>query len=63
MYYDEYGSRELPTVILLHGAFFVDTYARQYSLQDRFHLVVPHIMGFGKAAGETFDTEEATRSL
>ncbi len=60
MYFEEYGKKENPTVIMLHGAFFTDTYSRQYALGDRFHLVIPHIRGFGKAANETFDADGVT---
>ncbi|MBR4745027.1 MAG: alpha/beta hydrolase [Oscillospiraceae bacterium] len=63
MYFTEYGSRDLPTVVLLHGAFFVDSFGRQYPLSSRYHLVVPHIPGFGKAADETFETDKALGEL
>lgn len=63
MYFDEHGNKENPTIVMLHGAFFVETYGRQYSLCDRFHMVIPHIKGFGKAAAETFTTKSAIIEL
>ena len=63
MYHIELGDRGAPTVIMLHGAFFADAFGRQYPLSDRYHLVVPHIRGFGKAAGETFETGPALEEI
>ena len=63
MYYSEHGAGGLPTVILLHGAFFTEAFGRQYVLSDRYHLVVPHIKGFGRAAAETFTAQEAAAEL
>ena len=63
MYCSIHGERNSPTIILLHGAFFVDTFGRQYPLSDRYHMVVPHIPGFGKAAKETFEAETAADEL
>ncbi len=42
---------------MLHGANFVNCFGRQYSLADKYHIVVPHIMGFGNEAERVFDTE------
>ncbi|MBR5430086.1 MAG: alpha/beta hydrolase [Firmicutes bacterium] len=63
MYCTELGSSDCPTIILLHGAFFVDAFGKQYPLSSRYHLVIPHIKGFGKAAGETFTAEAAAAEL
>ncbi len=63
MYQIELGDRANPTIVLLHGAFFVDSFGRQYPLRERFHMVIPHIKGFGKAAKETFKTESALEEL
>ena len=63
MYYIEHGNNACPTIIMLHGAFFVDTFGRQYPLSDRYHMVVPHIKGFGKAAHEKFETGTAVEEL
>ncbi|MBQ7714777.1 MAG: alpha/beta hydrolase [Clostridia bacterium] len=63
MYFDEYGSKENPSVLMLHGAFFTDSFCRQYKLSDKYRLIVPHIKGFGRAANETFDADVAVREL
>ena len=63
VYYIELGDRSAPTVIMLHGAFFVDAFGRQYPLSNQYHLVIPHIKGFGKAAKETFETGSALEEL
>ena len=63
MYFIELGDRRAPTVIMLHGAFFVDAFGQQYPLSDRYHLVIPHIKGFGKAAKETFETGPALEEV
>ena len=59
----ELGASSLPTVVLLHGAFFPDCFAKQAPLAEQFHMVIPHIMGFGKAADETFETEAALTQI
>ena len=48
--YDEYGSREHPTVLLLHGAAALNTFCCQYCLSSKYHLIVPHLCGAGKLA-------------
>lgn len=50
IYYDEYGNRNHPTILMLHGAGALDTFSRQYCFSDKYHLVVPHLPGAGKAA-------------
>ncbi len=63
MYYNEYGSKENPTIMLLHGAGALDTFCRQYCFSDKYHLVVPHLAGAGKAATEIYDPEKTTEEL
>lgn len=63
LYYDEYGSRENPTILLLHGAGALDTFCRQYCFSDKYHLVVPHLAGAGKAAAEIYDPEKTIEEL
>ena len=48
---------------MLHGANFVHCFGRQYSLAERYHIVVPHIMGFGNEGERMFDTEICIREL
>ena len=63
LYYDEYGSKEHPTILLLHGAGSLDTFCRQYCLSDQYHLVVPHLAGAGKAAAEVYEPEKTVEEL
>ncbi|HHX38015.1 MAG TPA: alpha/beta hydrolase [Clostridiaceae bacterium] len=63
MYYEEYGSDQNPVIVFLHGANFIHSFGRQYVLSDRFHIIVPHIMGYGNEANKTFDAEKATVAL
>ena len=48
---------------MLHGANFVHCYGRQYSLANSFHIIVPHIMGFGDEAGRIFYTDTCCAEL
>ena len=63
LYYDEYGSKENPTILLLHGAGALDTFCRQYCFSDKYHLVVPHLAGAGKAAAEIYEPEKTIEEL
>lgn len=63
LYYDEYGSKENPTILLLHGAGALDTFCRQYCFSDKYHLVVPHLAGVGKAADEIYEPEKTVEEL
>ena len=51
---EEYGKGNPKTIVMLHGAFFVHTYGRQYQLSQEYHIVVPHIMGFGDKTDRIF---------
>ena len=59
MYYDEYGSRNSHTILLLHGAGVTDTFAHQYQALSGYHLVVPHLFGSGQETGELYASEKA----
>ncbi len=61
--YDEYGSREHPTVLLLHGAAALNTFCCQYCLSSKYHLIVPHLCGAGKLANRAYDPEWMKREL
>lgn len=63
MYFEEYGKGNDRTIVMLHGANFVHCFSKQYCLSDRFHIIVPHIMGYGKAADRVFCAEEACAEL
>ena len=51
------------TIVMLHGAHFVHTFGRQYSLSEKYHIVVPHIMGFGDNTDLAFQTDECIAEL
>ena len=63
LYYNEYGNKENPTILLLHGAGALDTFCRQYCFSDKYHLVVPHLAGAGKAAAEIYEPEKTVEEL
>ena len=63
MHYCEYGKENNKTVVFLHGANFVHSFGRQYPLAEKYHLLIPHIMGYGDAADEIFDAETAVKQL
>ena len=61
---DKYGKQENPTLVLLHGAAALDTFANQYEmLGERFRVLVPHLPGAGDAAGEPYDPAAVCASL
>lgn len=64
MRFDAYGKEENPTLVLLHGAAALDTFANQYNmLIERFRVLVPHLPGAGDAAGEAYDPADVCASL
>lgn len=60
---EEYGKSNSKTIVMLHGAYFVHTFGKQYSLSKKFHIVVPHIMGFGDNTDRVFQTDECIKEL
>ncbi len=60
---EEYGKGNSKTIVMLHGAHFVHTFGRQYSLSEKYHIIVPHIMGFGDNTDRVFMTDECIREL
>jgi len=60
---EEYGKENEKIIVMLHGANFVHSFGRQYPLADKYHIIVPHIMGFGDNADKVFMTEECVREL
>lgn len=63
MYIEEYGNENGRTLVMLHGAHFVHTFGRQYSLAEKYHIVVPHIMGFGEHTDKVFQIDECIKEL
>ena len=63
MIVEEYGSDQEQILVLLHGAHMVHCFSGQYPLARRYHLLVPHLMGFGQEAGRVFDAESCVAEL
>lgn len=63
IHFDEYGNRQNPTILLLHGAGALDTFCRQYCFSEKYHLVVPHLCGAGKAADKVYEPEALKQEL
>lgn len=60
---EEYGKENESIIVMLHGANFVHCYGRQYPLAEKYHIVVPHIMGFGNENSRVFDTDVCVSEL
>ncbi len=64
MVFDTYGDEKNPTLILLHGAALLDTFAHQYEPLSRwFRVLVPHLPGAGEAVMESYDPQATADSL
>lgn len=63
MYCEEYGKENKRIIVMLHGANFVHSFGRQYVLADRYHIIVPHLMGFGNEADRIFSADEQVMEL
>lgn len=63
MYIDEYGKENKQIIVMLHGANFVHSFGKQYVLAEKYHIIVPHLMGFGNETGKTFNTDKQTEEL
>ncbi len=60
---EEYGAENKKIIVMLHGAHFVHTFGRQYPLADKYHMIIPHIMGFGEHTDKVFQAGECVREL
>ncbi len=63
MKFEEYGIENEKTIVMLHGAHFVHTFGRQYPLVENYHIIVPHIMGFGCHTDKIFQVDECVKEL
>jgi pimeloyl-ACP methyl ester carboxylesterase len=63
LYFDEYGKKENPTILLLHGAAALDTFCNQYCFSEKYHLIVPHLYGAGKSADKVYEPEMMKKEL
>ncbi len=60
---EEYGETNEKIIVMLHGAHFVHTFGRQYTLAKQYHIIVPHIMGFGEHTDKIFQADECIDEL
>lgn len=63
IYFDEYGDKDNPTILLLHGAMAVHTFTQQYELLKDFHLVIPHLYGAGESVALKYDSSRLKEEL
>lgn len=63
MFVEEYGKENEKIIIMLHGANFVHTFAKQYPLAEKYHLIVPHLMGYGNETDKTFEAQAQVNAL
>ncbi|MDO4419745.1 MAG: alpha/beta fold hydrolase [Ruminococcus sp.] len=63
MIVEEYGKENSKILVMLHGAYFVHSFGRQYLLSKKCHIIVPHIMGFGDNTEKIFQTDECIKEL
>lgn len=60
---EEYGKENDKIIVMLHGAHFVHSFGRQYPLAKEYHIIIPHIMGFGDNTDNIFQTDECMKEL
>ena len=58
MYFYEYGNRDNPTIVFLHGAGATDTFSSQYCLKSKYHIIVPHLYGSGREVDQVYELEK-----
>lgn len=63
MQLEEYGQENEKVIVMLHGANFVHSFQKQYVLAANYHIIVPHLMGFGNDTDRIFDTEKCEEEL
>lgn len=63
MYFEQYGEINQQTIIFLHCAGVVEIYLKQYSLAERYHIVIPHIYGSGKEVETDFNFEQSEKAI
>ena len=54
MKFIEYGMEHDKTIVFLHAIHITDCFNKQLVLQNKYHLIFPHIMGFGLDTKRTF---------
>jgi pimeloyl-ACP methyl ester carboxylesterase len=63
MYYEEYGDKNSPAIIFLHGAMAFRTFARQKELAEKFRLIFYALPGHGEDYDRDFDRNTAISEI
>ena len=63
MYLEEYGKENPNVLFMLHGLHNVYCFYKQYSLKNKYHIIVPHLLGFGNRANETFEVNRQIEEI
>ena len=63
MYFDEYGKGNKEIIVFLHPYGNVHGFREQYCLEDRYHIFVPHLLGFGNSVDKIFEINEQISQL
>ncbi len=64
MYYEEFGNRDKKILVLLHSSFNPYLYDQLIGqIKDDYHIIVPHLIGFGKEVQKMFTFEENEKQL
>ncbi len=63
MYYEEFGAKHEKIIVMLHGANYVNTFAKQYVLAEKYCIIVPHLMGYGRETAQVFNTDAQIAAL
>lgn len=63
IYFSEYGNKENPTILILHGAGATDSFTCQYCLKEKYHLIIPHLFGSGKEMDKVYEPESQISAI
>lgn len=63
MFYEEYGVNNKEIIVMLHEAFLYDCFNRQLVLKDNYHLLIPHLIGFGNESSRVYDINQIVNEL
>ena len=63
MYIEEYGKENSSVLFMLHGLHDVNCFYKQYSLKDKYHIIVPHLLGFGNRTNEIFEVNKQIEEI
>jgi Predicted hydrolases or acyltransferases (alpha/beta hydrolase superfamily) len=63
MYYNEFGNPESTTIVLLHNRANINSLYKLYSLQKKYHIIIPHINGNGEEINTDYTYKSATLDI